>query len=153
MTSPRLARTAVALSLISIVLLAAPRAAGAMGLQEGDASPDAPIGQVFTISNTLVVLLLSGVLPLIIGILVKPTNPDWLKGLVAMLVTSVAHAISEAIQEDGTAALTQEWFVKLAITFLTTIGAYYGAWKPVVGNGDINSRLGPGVIPDPAPRP
>lgn len=152
MTSRRLARAATALFLIlSGVLLAAP-AVGALGAQEGDASPDAPIGQVFTISNTLVVLLISGVLPLVIGFLLKPTNPPWVQGLVAMLATSTAHAISEAVQADGTAALSQEWFVKLAITFLGTIGAYYGAWKPVAGNGDLNARLGEGVIPNPPPR-
>lgn len=153
MTPIRLYRSAVALmALLAVAFLAVLWAAGPAFAQEtpgqvvdGDLSPDTPFGSYFTVSNTLVTLLLAGVLPLVIGVLLKPGNPPVVKGLVAMLVTTAGHALSQAVQADGTAVLSQEWLVQLAITFLATIGAYYGAWNPLADN-ELDTKLGPGLI-------
>lgn len=142
----RWALAAVAVGAVALVLLAA--AAGAQVAPDGNASPDTPASAVFTVNNSLVTLLLGAVLPLVTGALLRPTNPEWIKVLVGGLVATLATAISQAVQADGSAAFSQEWFLQLALLWAAQIGAYYGIWNPVLARrGGVNAATGRGVIP------
>ena len=116
--------------------------------EDGNASPDTPVGAVFTINNTLVTMLLGAVAPIVTGILLRPTNPKWVKVLVAGMVGTVITAISQSVQDDGTAALSQEWFLQLGLLLAMQFGTYFAIWNPVLASrGGVNAATGPGVIP------
>jgi len=121
-------------------------------LADLDASPDTPIGDVLTVNNTWVTILLGVVAPLVTGVLLRPSNPAAVKVLVASLVGLVFHALAEVVQADGTAVLSQEWLVKLVLVLAAEFGTYAHVWNPVFASrGGLNAAAGPGVIPSPAP--
>lgn len=120
----------VATAVFTLVAFAAP--AAAQVAPDGNLSPDTPVSAYFTVNNTLVLLFVSTVVPLVNGLLLRPENPAVVKALVANLFAAVAHAVSQAIQEDGTALFSQEWLVGLVITLVTMAASYYGVWKPMV---------------------
>ncbi len=138
----------IALAAVATYLYLTAGPAGAQVATDGNASPDTPAGAVFTVNNTLVTLILGAVAPLVVGILVRPTNPSWVKVLVGGVAATVITAVSQAVQADGSAALSQEWFLQLALQLAAQVGAYYGIWNPVLAaRGGVNEATGPGVIP------
>ncbi|HEV2928876.1 MAG TPA: hypothetical protein VGW74_09295 [Propionibacteriaceae bacterium] len=141
-------RLPVALAVVGVTLALSADRALAQVAPGGDASPDAPASAVFTVNNTLVTVLLGVVAPLVTGFLLRPTNPAWVKVLVAGMVGTAFTAVSQVVQDDGTAALSQEWFLQLALLLAAQFGAYYGIWNPVLrSQGGVNEATGPGVVP------
>lgn len=119
---------------------------------DGNASPDAPASSIFTVNNTLVTVLLGVVAPLVTGVLLRPTNPAVVKVLVAGLVGTAFTAVSQAVQADGTALLSQEWLLQLALLLATQFGTYFAVWNPVFASrGGLNAATGPGVVPSGQP--
>jgi hypothetical protein len=98
----------------------------------GDVSPDAPVSAYLTVNNALVLVITGSLIPVVNGLLLRPTNPAWVKVLVSSAFATAVHAFSQTVQDDGTAILTQEWFLGLAITIGTMVATYLGVWKPVV---------------------
>jgi hypothetical protein len=129
------------LAVACLVMSAAP--ALAQVAPDGNASPDAPVSAVFTVNNLLVVFLTGTLVPILNGFLLRPENPTWVKVLVANALGTIVHAFSQVIQEDGTAVLTQEWFVGLGMTLVTMAAMYGNFWKPLTNP---NSTL-PTVLP------
>lgn len=132
---------ALVVALTALVLMATP--AMAQVAPDGNVSPDAPVSTYLTINNTVVLLITGALVPLVNGLLLRPTNPEWAKVLVANLFATLVHSFSQIIQDDGTAFLTQEWAVGLGVTLLSMTAAYYGVWKPLVNP---NASL-PTVVP------
>ena len=130
-----------AVALAALVASACP--ALAQVATDGDISPDAPVSAYLTLNNTIVLVLTGAVIPLVNGLLLRPSNPAWVKALVADVFAVVVHAFSQAIQADGTAFLSQEWFLGLAITIVAMAASYFQVWKPVV---DPNERV-PTALP------
>jgi hypothetical protein len=129
-----------------VILGAAP--AFAQVAEDGNVTPDAPLGSVLTINNTWVTILLGVVAPLVTGFLLRPQNPPAVKLLVASLVGIGFHAVSEVVQQDGTAVFSQEWLVKLVLLLAAEFGTYTHVWNPVFASkGGVNAATGPGVIP------
>jgi len=126
------------------VVVASAAPALAQVAPDGNASPDAPVSSVLTVSNTLVMFITGALVPILNGFLLRPSNPGWVKVLLSQIVVTAVHAFSQVIQDDGTAALSQEWFVQLAFTSLVMVATYMGFWKPV---SDPNATL-PTVLPD-----
>jgi TM2 domain-containing membrane protein YozV len=100
------------------------------GAQAATPAP-APAAPFLTLNNTLVSLAVGIVLPLVNALLLRPSNPRWAKVLVASIVGAAATALSQAIQPDGTAILSKEWLLGLAITVGSMIVAYLGVWQPL----------------------
>ena len=121
--------------------------ASAAVAQTGDASPDDPVGTVFTINNSLVLLLTGLVIPLVNGLLNHPANPAWVKIGLAGALAAVGNAFVQAIQDDGTAVLSQEWILQTVIVFATSIGTYLGVWDPLFRRaGGLNTATGAGLV-------
>jgi hypothetical protein len=108
-------------------------------------APDT-VGAAFTVSSTLVTILLGIVAPIVTGVLVRPTNPSWVKVLVAGMVGTVLESIHQLVRDDGSVILSGEWALGVALILAAQFGSYFGVWKPVSG-GELNAKLGPGVIP------
>lgn len=139
------APAALAAVAVTLYVLAGP--AGAQVAVDGNASPDAPVSSVLTVNNTLVQLLVGAVIPLVSGFLLRPQNPAWVKVLVAGLVGVAANAFVQAISADGTAVLSQEWFVNLALLWAAEFGSYTHFWNPVLASkGGVNAATGPGIV-------
>lgn len=127
---------ALALAVGGLLALGAPALAGTPG-------PDAPVSNFLTVNNTLVLIITGSLVPVVNGLLLRASNPAWVKVLVANLFATGVHAFSQAIQADGTAALSQAWLVGLAVTLVTMTATYLGVWKPVL---DPNRTM-PTVLP------
>ncbi len=138
-----LRRAALGAMAVVIAIVATASIAAAQIAPNGDVSPDAPASAYLTVNNTLVLLLTGAVIPIVNGLLLRPDNPSWVKVLVASVVATVAHGLSQAVQADGTAVLTQEWLLGLVLTVASMIAAYLGIWKPAI---DPNAKL-PSLLP------
>lgn len=128
----RLRRLLIAVTVVAMAgLVLWAQAAGAQVAPDGNASPDAPVSAVFTVNNTLVTLLTGAIVPLVVGLLTREDNPAWVKLGLAVAVTGVANLFLQAIQDDGTAVLSQEWLVQAVIIFATALGTYARVWQPL----------------------
>lgn len=136
-------RLAALVALVFVGLVATAGPALAQVAPDGNVSPDAPAGSYLTVNNTLVLVLTGAVIPLVNGLLLRATNPAWVKGLVSSLFAVAVHDFSQMIQDDGTALLSQEWCLGLAITLISMTAAYLQVWKPLVNP---NASL-PTVVP------
>jgi hypothetical protein len=136
---------ALMLTLVVVVLVAADVA----GAQDptGNASPDSPVGTVFTVNNTLVTMATGLLVPLLVGLLTHPQNPAWVKVGLAGALSAAANLAAQAIQADGTAVFSQEFALQVAIVFASALGSYFGVWDPLArSRGGLNEALGRGVI-------
>jgi hypothetical protein len=132
---------AIVMILVGLVMSAGP--AYAQVSPTGDVSPDAPVSAYLTINNFLVLLATGAVIPVLNGLVVRPENPEWVKALLANVWAVVVHAFMQAIQDDGTAVLSQEWFVGLALTVVGMVASYLNVWKPIA---NVNATT-PTVVP------
>lgn len=101
---------------------------------------------MFTIDEVGVSIIVGLLLPLVLGVLVKPTNPPWVKVIGGIVVAAIAALVKENIQDDGTAIISWAMVIETALIYLPQIAAYLGIWKPLA-DGDLNGKMGPGVIP------
>jgi hypothetical protein len=139
----------VAVVLGAIVVLAADAIpAGAAALQEP--SGDGPVGSTLTLNATVVNILIGVVLPILLGIALKPSNPQWVKTIGGIVVAGVAAVITNAIRDDGTAVLSAAMFLQFVTVYVPQIVSYLGLWKPLgedTAAGSFDGALGPGVVP------
>lgn len=119
-----------------LTLFALASVAAAASVQE--TVPDAPGVTVPEVGVSLVVGLF---LPILYGFFVRPSNPELVKVLGGILVAAAASLILNAVQQDGTAVLSWQQVVDVALVYIPQIAGYLGVWKPL----DINERTGPGV--------
>lgn len=137
----------------TIVLVVLAAAAGAQVATDGDASPDTPVSAVFTVNNTLVTLITGLIVPLVTGLLLRPSNPEWVKVGAVTAVTALATAFLSLVQDDGTAIVSQEWLVQALVILVTAIASYLGIWNPLTARqGGLNAAL-PTVVPGTDPPP
>jgi hypothetical protein len=109
--------------------------------------PDAPAGAWFTINNTLVTILTGLIVPLAVGLLMRPENPPWVKATVAVAVSELGNLIQNAVQSDGVAVISQAHALQWAIVTATAIGTYLGIYNPhTARSGGLNATL-PSVAP------
>lgn len=132
---------AAAVTLGLVLGIAGPASASALAVAQGTET----VGDTFTVSATLVTILLGIVAPLVTGVLVRATNPAWVKILVAGLVGTTLSAIQQAVQADGSAVLSGPWLLQLSLLLAAQFGTYFAIWQPLTG-GELNRKLGPGVI-------
>jgi hypothetical protein len=133
----RARRFLAALAAFVAVLFVLASPALAQVAPDGNVSPDAPVSAYLTINNMLVLMATGTLVPIINGLLLRPSNPTIVKILVANLFATAVHALSQVIQADGTAVLSQEWLLGLGMTLLTMTAAYFGIWAPL----DINAKM------------
>jgi hypothetical protein len=119
--------------------------AGAAVLEVVEDSTE-PVGNSLTIGATLLAVVLGILAPIVTGILVRPTNPPVVKILAAGVVATIINAVQQAVMPDGSAVLTGPWLVSLVVILAAQVASYFGVWQPLA-SGQLNEKLGPGVIP------
>jgi hypothetical protein len=129
-------------------LLLGATAAAAGVLQE--APGDAPVGDTLTLSAASVNIIIGVLLPILLGVLLKESNPQWVKTIGGIVVAGIAAIVTEAIRDDGTAVLSWDMFLTFVTVYVPQIVSYLGFWQPLgrdTSAGTFNLALGPGVVP------
>lgn len=138
MTTPirAVGRLAAAVLVTFLALVAFAGMASATTLQE--TVPDTP---GLTIPEVGVSILVGLFLPIVYGFLVRPSNPELVKVVGGVIIAASASLVVNAIQNDGTAVLSWQQVVDVALVYIPQIAGYLGVWKPL----EINERTGPGI--------
>ena len=142
-------RLPLALTLVATALLLNAGPAGAQ--TDGTTDPSTPVGGVLTLSNSWVYVITALVLPFVIGLLQKDSNPGWVKVALATAVGTVATAFIELITPDGAAIISQEFLLKALVTIGGAMFSYANVWKPIADGRFNTDRIG-GLSPGPERR-
>lgn len=133
--------------LSGIVVVAGVLLLGASAAAAQTPVPDDPAGAWFTINNTLVTILTGLVVPIAVGLAMRPENPPWIKATVAVAFSELGNLIQNAIQDDGVAVISQAHALQWAVITATAIGTYIGIYNPLTArSGGLNATL-PDVAP------
>lgn len=90
-------------------------------------------------SDNLVII--SFLLPLLIGLVVKARLPESVKALVMIAVNGIVVAV--AMAESNAGVFSSEMLTEWVQGMVITVASYYGVWKPV-GAGNIAPDKGIG---------
>lgn len=138
----RLAGCLAVLTAIVLGLVATATPAFGQTVEDGEV----PVPDGVVISAHWVTLAVGLVLPLVTGLLLRPENPAWLKVGLAGAVTLVANLFVQAVLPDGTAVLSEAWFVQAVIMFGESMLSYLGLWNPLLARqGGVNAAT-PNVV-------
>jgi hypothetical protein len=97
------------------------------------------------------------VIPLVVGFITKLHAAKGLKSVLNFLLSAIAGGLSVALASDGNVLLST-WAFGIIQTFVTSIVAYYGLWKPTgvaaavqvkTANVGIGTQVPP-EVPEPA---
>lgn len=142
-----LALAAVTVTALWALIVVAPAIAGASVLQSP--APEAEDGVLLAADWVAIIIGLA--IPLVNGLALRPTNPAWVKALVANGVAIVAHSLSNVIQADGSAFMSNAWWSELFITLVAMAAAYFQVWAPIVNpNRNLPTLVPLGDVLDPA---
>lgn len=94
---------------------------------------------MLTLNPFTVLVILSWVIPVLTGLITKLNAPDIVKGGVALTLSYVAAAVSQAVTEDGSAIFSQETLSMAALSYVIQLSGYLGLMKPL----KINEKLLP----------
>lgn len=137
------ARRVVAGALIVVAgALAAPSIAfaeeGPVGavVQQGDSSAITLTPMHWTILTGLVT-------PFVVGLLTKASRSAWFKGLVGIIVATVAALIERATLADGSGVLTAGALVDTLMVYAPQLLTYLGVWQHLDNGAGLNSKLAP----------
>lgn len=92
------------------------------------------------LNATAVMIVLSLVIPAVVGIVTKYNAPPPVKYVVTLAASLIASLINTSITLDGTSVISKEALVLTGLQFLTATLAYLGLYKPL----DANAKLAPG---------
>lgn len=97
-----------------------------------------------TIDVNLLQILVSMILPLVVGIVVKQVAQPAVRSITLALlsaITAIATAGLSANGEIGTSTIAEA-----VVTFIIAVGTYYGLWKPTgIADGVNNSTKNFGI--------
>jgi hypothetical protein len=98
---------------------------------------------VLTISAAGVSIIIGLVLPVLYGLVLKPTAPASVKAIGGIFVAAAASLVQNAVRaEDGVAVVSMAMVVQTALIYIPQVAAYLGVWKQL----DVNTRTGPGAV-------
>jgi hypothetical protein len=83
------------------------------------------------------------VIPVLVGLVTKASASDRVKAVVTIVLAGVGTLIVQATADDGSAVISAVMAWDWLVTTALAVAAYLGILKPVVGNGDLNSKLAP----------
>ena len=92
-----------------------------------------------TVSALLTTMLVSVVLPALVGLLTKVSAPTWVKQVVSAALSAATGLITTATQSDGSAVISKTALTLALISFAASQVAYLSTYKP----HDANSKLAP----------
>jgi len=92
-----------------------------------------------TLSPLTVTLVVSLIIPIIVGLLTKAQASAWLKGLVNIFTAGVAALITANLDANGAAVLTQQTLTSWILATAVSTATYLGIYQAV----DLNQKTAP----------
>lgn len=93
--------------------------------------------------NVQTLTMIGWLIPLAVGVITKKWASGAVKAISNLALSAITGGIAVAVQADGHVTLTT-WLVNIAVTFIQSIVAYYGLWKPS-GVAPAVQNVAPGV--------
>lgn len=97
-----------------------------------------------TFDSLTVQMVVSGLLPILLGFVMKSGWSSKLKANVGIIAAAVTAFITNAINQDGVAFVSWDMVQIFILGLVIQIATYNGFYKPAT---EINDRL-PSVVPD-----
>lgn len=94
------------------------------------------------IEPLVVTLILSLVLPVVVGAVTKLSATTAVKNVAVIVVTAVATLINANVTDTGAAVISWNTAAYWLISLFTTITAYLGLYKPVEANASLAPDFG-----------
>jgi len=94
---------------------------------------------MITLDSTIATLIVSALIPLVVGLLTKVSAGAKLKAIVSIVLNAVQALIVSSVTSDGSSVISTQTLILWVIGVATSIGSYVGVWKSV----DINQKLAP----------
>lgn len=79
---------------------------------------------------TTVSLVLGVALPLLVGVITKSHASGRVKSVILALLSAISGGISQAVTDTGSALLSQQTLVTIALSWVVAVATYYGLYKP-----------------------
>jgi len=90
-----------------------------------------------TVDVTLLQILVSMVLPLVVGIVVKQVAQPAVKSITLAVLSAVTAIATTALSSGG--EIGKDTVVQAIIGFVIAVGSYYGIWKPTGISNTVNT--------------
>lgn len=94
-----------------------------------------------TLSPPFVSLIISAIIPIVVGIISKATLAPAIKAVFLLVFNALNVYITTAIVVDGSAVFTQQTFAHFLVGVVISIAVYFGVYKPA--NLTDKGALGP----------
>lgn len=98
----------------------------------------------FKISANYVTVLVSVVIPLIVGLMTKYTLPSGVKGLITLVLNAVNALVTSAVTMGSSMVISQATFNTWILGLVVSIGMYLGVYKNL---GFTSSLVGGKLFP------
>jgi hypothetical protein len=100
------------------------------------------------ISSLTVQLILSMVIPLVVGLLTKISTSSGVKAVLMLVLNAVQTLIVQATMADGTAIIDQSTFIAWALALVVSVATYFGVYKPLnITSSTPDGKLAPNSGP------
>lgn len=90
----------------------------------------ATVGTI-TISALVVQLVVSTLVPLVVGIVTKVNAPSSVKALTMIVVNAASALVVTSTQADGTAVISSTALLFAILGVVQSAATYLGVWKPL----------------------
>lgn len=86
---------------------------------------------LFSIDASIVAILLGVIIPILNGLVTKITTSAGVKAVLTLALSTVAGIVTTATTDGGDAIFSSALVLNTALTFITSVAAYAGLWKPL----------------------
>lgn len=90
-----------------------------------------------TVDISLLQILVSMVLPLVVGIVVKQVAQPAVKSITLAVLSAVTAIATSALNSGG--QIGKDTVIQAVIGFVIAVGSYYGIWKPTGVSNTVNT--------------
>jgi Trk-type K+ transport system membrane component len=91
-----------------------------------------------TVDLSLLQVLVSIVLPLVVGIVVKQVGSPAIRSITLALLSAVTAIATAGLSSGG--SISKDTAISAVASFIVAVGAYYGLWKPTGISSAVNDK-------------
>ena len=93
------------------------------------------------VAAPIVTLIVSALIPLLVGLLTRATTAPWFKALMMIVLNAVSAFVTASMLSDGTAAFSAEAFWTWLVGVIVSAVSYVVAYKPNGVTSNQNGKL------------
>ena len=84
-----------------------------------------------SLSALTVTIIISLLIPIVVGIITKYSVPSYIKGLITLVLNAVNALLTTALVADGTAVISKPTFIAWFLGLAISVATYAGVYKPL----------------------